>query len=224
MTPDEWPPTPIAYRIAKRATDILASAFGLLLVAPLLLALAVWIKLDSPGPVFYRGRRIGWHGREFRIFKFRSMVMNADKIGGPTTSDDDPRVTRSGRFIRKYKADELAQLLNIFLGDMSLVGPRPDVPSEIGKLNAEERRLILAVRPGLTDYASIEFHNEGEIVKGHADPHAAYERLIRPRKIELQQKYVRERSFLLDLKLIFRTFATLFRTRVRADETPANPS
>ena len=210
---EDWPRLSLGHRAAKRALDVAGSALGLLLASPFLLALALWVKLDTPGPVFYRGRRIGRHGREFRIFKFRSMVVNADKIGGPTTSDDDPRVTRAGRFIRKYKADELAQLLNILAGDMSLVGPRPDVPSEIAKLTPPERRLILAVRPGLTDLASIEFHNEGEIVKGHADPHAAYEKLIRPRKIELQQQYVRKASLGADLRILGRTLSTLIRTR-----------
>jgi lipopolysaccharide/colanic/teichoic acid biosynthesis glycosyltransferase len=209
MTRRRW-----GYRTAKRTLDLVAAGLGLVLASPLFLALAVWIKLDSKGPVFYRGLRVGRRGRTFRIFKFRSMVVDADRIGGPTTSDDDPRVTRPGAFIRKYKVDELGQLLNVLAGHMSLVGPRPDVPSEVSKLSPDQRALILSVRPGMTDRASIAFHNEGEIVKGHADAHAAYETLIRPRKIELQEAYVREASFWTDARILWTTFATLFRTRV----------
>lgn len=208
------------YRAAKRALDLAACATGLVVLSPVLVGLAVWVKLDTPGPAFYRGRRAGRGGSEFRIWKFRSMVMNADKIGGPTTSDDDPRVTRSGHFIRKYKMDELAQLMNVLVGDMSLVGPRPDVPSEIEKLTPAERALILGVKPGMTDYASIKFHNEGEIVRGYADAHQAYETLIRPGKIRLQKKYAKEASFGTDLRIIGRTFATLAGTRFGRKEDP----
>lgn len=215
---DESTPTPIrhswGYRFAKRMLDVLAAVFGLALTWPILVVFAIWVKLDSPGPVFYRGRRTGRGGRSFGIFKYRSMVVNADKIGGPTTSENDPRVTKSGRFIRKYKIDELPQLINILVGDMSLVGPRPDVPSEIEKLSLDEKGLILAVRPGMTDWASIRFNNEGEIVQGHPDPHKAYEDLIRPHKLRLQMEYVRRASMGTDIKILWNTFRMLWSTRV----------
>lgn len=210
------------YRAAKRALDVGAAVFGLAITSPVLVALAIWVKLDSPGPVFYRGRRIGRGGREFGIYKYRSMVMNADKIGGPTTSEDDPRVTKSGKFIRRYKLDELPQLINVLVGDMSLVGPRPDVPSEIQKLSAAERDLVLAVRPGMTDWASIKFNNEGEIVQGYPDPHKAYEEIIRPHKIRLQMQYVQEASLATDLKILWGTFRMLWSTRV--SDAPATPA
>lgn len=215
LTPPQepWAKKPLGYRVAKRALDLVGATLGLLLVWPILVTLAIWIKADSEGPVFYRGRRIGRLGREFRIFKFRSMVQNADKIGGPTTSDDDPRVTRPGKVLRKYKLDELAQLLNVLSGDMSLVGPRPDVPSEVTKLTAAERRAILSVRPGMTDWASVRFHNEGEIVAGQPDPHAAYETLIRPEKIRLQADYATRATFWIDVKILWTTATTLVRTR-----------
>ena len=138
--------TPGVADMLKRLFDIVICAFGLLLFSPLLLLIALWVKLDSPGPVFYRGRRAGRNGVPFGIFKFRSMVVNADKIGGPSTSGDDPRVTRSGRFVRKCKLDEVSQLINVFLGDMSLVGPRPEVVDKAEKFDAEARK-TLAVRP-----------------------------------------------------------------------------
>lgn len=203
-----------AYRIAKRTLDFVAAVVGLTVTSPVLVGLAVWVKMDSPGPVFYRGRRVGRNGKGFGIYKYRSMVVNADKIGGPTTSEDDPRVTKSGKFIRRYKLDELPQLINVLLGDMSLVGPRPDVASEIEKLSDGERALILAVRPGMTDWASIKFNNEGEIVQGHSDPHKAYEELIRPHKIRLQMDYVQQASFRTDFSILWDTFRMLWSTRV----------
>lgn len=212
----------ITYRAIKRVMDLTAATAGLVLSAPILVGLVIYVKLDTPGPVFYRGRRVGRGGRVFGIYKYRSMVVNADKIGGPTTSEDDPRVTNAGRFIRRYKLDELPQLINVMLGDMSLVGPRPDVPSEIEKLSSAERSLILSVRPGMTDWASIQFNNEGEIVQGYQDPHKAYEEIIRPHKIRLQTEYVEQASLHHDLKILWRTFGMLWRTRV-GDENAAAP-
>lgn len=177
---------------------------GLIILSPVLIVFAIVIKLGSPGPVFYRGLRAGLNGRPFRIFKFRTMVVEAEKIGGPTTSSDDPRVTEAGSFLRKFKLDELPQLLNVFSGDMSFVGPRPEVPSEVEKYDPEARRL-LTVRPGITDYASIKFRNEGEIVKGHPDPHQAYKELIQPEKIRLGLQYVESYSLWEDIKIIFVT-------------------
>ncbi len=175
--------------------------------------LAVWIKIDSSGPVFYRGIRVGQYGRPFRVFKFRTMVVDAEKIGGPSTADDDPRITRAGRFIRAYKLDEVPQLINVLKGDMSVVGPRPEVPAEVSTYGEKERR-ILEVRPGITDYASIEFYNEGEILKGSPDPHKTYREQIRPKKLKLALKYVEKRTFWIDLKMILHTVMVLAKTRV----------
>lgn len=200
------------YSFAKRSLDVVASLIGLVLLSPVLLVISILVKLDSPGPVFYRGVRAGRDGEPFKMLKFRTMVANADKIGGPSTSDDDPRVTRVGRFLRKYKLDEIPQLINVLKGDMSLVGPRPEVLSEVEKYTSEERQL-LSVRPGITDWASIEFNDEGAILEGAEDPHQAYLEKIRPGKVRLGLKYVRERSFWVDLKILAQTVATVFETR-----------
>ncbi|MFZ1936102.1 MAG: sugar transferase [Thermoguttaceae bacterium] len=194
----------------KRLFDIVMSAFGLLLFSPLLLLIALWVKLDSPGPVFYRGRRAGRNGVPFYIFKFRSMVVNADKIGGPSTSGDDPRVTRSGRFVRKCKLDEVSQLINVFFGDMSLVGPRPEVVDKAENFDAEARK-TLAVRPGITDWASIWNSDEGGVLAGAPDPDAAYEKVIFPTKLKLQLYYLQSRSFLGDIKIILYTILRILR-------------
>jgi len=192
----------------KRLFDIIFSCFGLIVTSPLIILSAILIKIDSKGPVFYRGLRVGRFGKPFKMYKFRTMVVNADKIGGPSTSDDDPRLTKVGKFIRKYKLDELPQLINVFKGEMSIVGPRPEVPSEVETYNEEEKK-ILNVKPGITDYASLTFHNEGEILRGSADPHQTYKEKIRPEKLRLALKYVEEHSFWIDLKIIFKTFKAL---------------
>lgn len=196
----------------KRLFDIVFSLIGLILVAPLLIWLTIWIKIDSTGPVFYRGVRVGRHGKPFKIFKFRTMVVDADRLGGPSTADDDPRITRVGRFIRNYKFDELPQFINILKGEMSFVGPRPEVPMEVKTYSEEEGR-ILSVKPGITDWASLTFHNEGEILKNSPDPHEAYKRLIQPEKLRLALKYVDERSFWTDIRIIAATIQALARTR-----------
>jgi lipopolysaccharide/colanic/teichoic acid biosynthesis glycosyltransferase len=192
----------------KRAFDASLAAVGLLILSPLLSIIALAFLFDSPGPVFYRGLRAGRYGKPFRIFKFRTMVVNADKIGGPSSSADDPRITRVGDFLRRYKLDELPQLLNVLKGEMSLVGPRPEVVQEVLSYTEEEKRL-LEVRPGITDWASIEFRNEGEILRGSADPHAAYREKIRPEKIRLGLEYVDRRSFLTDCKIIVSTLKAI---------------
>lgn len=200
------------YGFSKRLFDVVLSFAGLVALSPLLLAIAVMIKLDSPGPVFYRGVRVGKDGKPFRALKFRTMVVNAEKTGGPSTADDDPRVTKTGSFLRDYKLDELPQLFNVLRGEMSFVGPRPEVPSEVETYSEAEKR-VLTVKPGITDWSSLTFHNEGAILKGAADPHAAYREKIRPEKLRLAVKYVDERSFLTDMKIIFKTIQTLVRTR-----------
>jgi lipopolysaccharide/colanic/teichoic acid biosynthesis glycosyltransferase/glycosyltransferase involved in cell wall biosynthesis len=190
----------------KRCLDVIVALGGLILLGPFFLLIALLIKLDSPGTSFYRGVRVGRFGRTFRIFKFRTMVANADVLGGPSTSEDDPRVTSFGRWLRRYKTDELPQLINVLKGEMSLVGPRPEVAEEVALYNPEERRL-LSVTPGITDWASIRFRHESEILRGSADPHQAYREKIRPEKIRLGLEYVNRHRFSVDLRIIL---ATLF--------------
>jgi lipopolysaccharide/colanic/teichoic acid biosynthesis glycosyltransferase len=194
----------------KRIFDFLVSLFGLIIFSPLFLIIAILIKLDSEGPVFYRGERIGKDGKPFRIFKFRTMVKDAEKMGGPSTSADDPRLTKIGKFLRKYKLDELPQLINVLKGEMSLVGPRPEVKIYVDMLKPEEKEIILSVKPGMTDLASLwDFHEE-EVLKGSKDPEKTYLEKIRPKKVQLQIEYVKNRSFLLDLKIILKTILKLF--------------
>jgi len=171
---------------------------------------AVRIKHEDGGPLLYRAQRIGRTGHEFTLLKFRTMVMNADRIGGPSTAGDDPRLLHCAAFLRRYKIDEVPQLLNVIKGDMSIVGPRPEVRFYTDMYSAEERR-ILSVRPGITDRASIRFRNEGEILRGAADPEEAYMRLIRPEKIRLGLRYVDHGSFLEDLAIIAATIRAVIR-------------
>jgi len=200
----------------KRAFDFIIALVGLLVMAPVLGLLALWIRMSSKGPVLYRGVRAGRGGRPFKINKFRSMVVDAELLGGPTTSGDDPRVTRVGQIMRKYKLDELPQLFNVLFGSMSFVGPRPEVLSEVAEYDEEQRR-ILELRPGITDWASIWNSDEGAILEGAEDPHRVYKELIQPTKLELQLKYYREHGLLIDLKIISYTLISL----VRGDWIPA---
>ena len=193
----------------KRLFDVAASAAGLLLLAPLLLASAVWIRLDSPGPVFFRQERVGLRGQPFRIFKFRSM--RADNAGPQITVGADARITRSGRFIRAYKLDELPQLLNVLLGDMSIVGPRPEVPRYVALYPATVRDEVLSVRPGMTDWASVQYRSESALLAQSTDPERTYVETVLPAKLALCQQYVRERSLLLDLKIIAMTLGILLK-------------
>ncbi len=188
----------------KRIFDVVASGLGLLVLSPFFLLLAVWIKLDSAGPVFYRQVRVGRYNRNFRLFKFRSMRVGADKKGLITVGGRDPRVTRSGYFIRKYKLDELPQLINVLLGDMSLVGPRPEVRKYVEMYTSEQLH-VLDVRPGITDMASIRYRNENELLAEAEDPEAYYIREIMPDKLKINLEYVAKHSFWFDMKLIFKT-------------------
>lgn len=201
--------------MVKRFFDFVISAIGLLLLSPFFLLFALAIKLDSPGQVFYRGVRVGRFGRQFQIYKFRSMVVDAEKKGAASTSTTDLRVTYSGHFIRKFKFDEFSQLINVFLGDMSIVGPRPEVQKFVDKYTEGEKQ-ILSVRPGITDWSSIKFYNEGEIIEASGIPDAdeAYEKLIRPEKLRLQLKYIKERNLWVDIKIIVSTVLTLLSTRL----------
>ena len=194
----------------KRLFDVVASGVGLLLLSPLFLLVAIWIKLDSPGPVFYRQVRVGRYNRDFRIFKFRSMRVGADKGSLVTIGGRDPRVTRSGYFIRKFKVDELPQLINVFIGDMSLVGPRPEVRHYVDYWTKEQLR-VLDVRPGITDPASIKFRNENELLEKAEDPEKYYIEVIMQEKLRLYLEYVENHSFWYDMKLIFQTFWVIVR-------------
>ena len=189
----------------KRLFDVVASGVGLLLLSPLFLLVAIWIKLDSPGPVFYRQVRVGRYNRDFRIFKFRSMRVGADKGSLVTIGGRDPRVTRSGYFIRKFKIDELPQLINVFIGDMSLVGPRPEVRHYVDYWTKEQLR-VLDVRPGITDPARIKFRNENELLEKAEDAEKYYIEVIMQEKLRLYLEYVEKHSFWFDIKLIFQTF------------------
>lgn len=188
----------------KRFSDIALAGVFLCILWPVLLVIALAVKFDSFGPALYRGSRAGVQGRPFLILKFRTMVVGAERLGGPSTANDDPRITRLGRFLREYKLDELPQLINVFAGEMSFVGPRPEVLSEAQTYSTEEREL-LSVRPGITDWASLRFRDEGRILAGSDDPHQAYRERIRPEKIRLGLQYVRRRSFLTDLSILFET-------------------
>ena len=192
----------------KRFFDIIASCCGLIILSPLYLLLAVWIKLDSDGPVFYRQVRVGQDNPDFKIFKFRSMRVGRDKGRLVTIGGHDSRITRSGYFIRKYKFDELPQLINVFIGDMSLVGPRPEVRHYVNYWTPEQMH-VLDVRPGITDPASIKFRNENELMEKAEDPENYYINVIMQEKIKLYLEYVKKASFWYDIKLIFETFKVI---------------
>jgi lipopolysaccharide/colanic/teichoic acid biosynthesis glycosyltransferase len=196
----------------KRLFDIVVSGLGLIVLSPLFLVLAIWIKLDSKGPVFYRQVRVGYKNKDFRIFKFRSMRVGSDKGSLVTIGGHDPRVTRSGYFIRKFKFDELPQLINVFLGDMSLVGPRPEVRHYVDYWTPEQMH-VLDVRPGITDPASIKFRNENELMEKAEDPEKYYIEVIMQEKIKLYLEYVEKHSFLYDIGLIFKTFFVIVHER-----------
>ena len=189
----------------KRTFDVLASGLGLIVLSPLFVVLAIWIKADSKGPVFYQQVRVGRHNRDFRLYKFRSMRPDSDKKGLITVGGHDPRVTRSGYYIRKYKLDELPQLINVFLGDMSLVGPRPEVRKYVDMYTPEQMR-VLDVRPGITSLASIRYRNENDILAKASDPDRAYVTQVMPDKIAIDLEYVPKASLLTDIRLIFMTF------------------
>lgn len=190
--------------MGKRIFDLLVSVIMSVILLPLLMVLALGVKFSSKGPVFYMQERIGKNLQPFRIFKFRTMFVDADKKGLLTVGGRDPRVTSFGYFLRKYKLDELPQLFNVVFGEMSLVGPRPEVKRYVDMYSKEQLK-VLEVKPGITDYASIEYSNENEILGKAADPEKMYIDEIMPAKLKLNLKYVKEQSFLVDLKIIFST-------------------
>ncbi|MEG0011543.1 MAG: sugar transferase [Muribaculaceae bacterium] len=188
----------------KRIFDIFASGIGLILLSPILFIIAIWVKIDSSGPVFYRQVRVGLHNKDFRIFKFRSMSIGSDKGSLITIGGRDSRITKSGYFIRKYKIDELPQLINVFIGDMSLVGPRPEVRRYVDKYTSEQLK-VLNVRPGITDVASIKYRNENDTLGTVDNPDIYYISVIMPDKLKLNLEYLSHRSLISDIKLIIKT-------------------
>ena len=188
--------------MTKRLFDIAFALLALLLLGPLLLAVALWVRLDSPGPVFFRQQRVGQGGRLFGIYKFRTMRTDAEALGPQITVGQDPRITRAGAWLRRAKLDELPQFLNVLRGDMSVVGPRPEVPRYVALYPSDVRETVLSVLPGITDLASIEFRNESELLAHSSDPERTYVEQILPAKLHHAQQYVRTRSLWLDLRLI----------------------
>lgn len=192
----------------KRIFDLVLAAIFLILLAPLFIFIAIRIKLDSKGSVFYKQVRVGLNGKDFGIYKFRTMFVGADKKGLLTVGGNDSRITKPGLFLRKYKLDELPQLINVFFGDMSIVGPRPEVRKYV-ELYSKEQLEVLSVKPGITDYASIEYSKENEILAKANDPEATYINEIMPAKLALNQKYIREQSFVTDLRIILQTLVKI---------------
>jgi len=195
--------------VAKRLIDLLLAGLGLTVLAPVLLAAMLWVRLDSPGPVFFRQERVGQGGRPFRIHKLRTMFVDAAKRGPAITELDDPRITRAGRWLRHYRLDELPQLIDVMAGHMSLVGPRPELPRFVALYPPELRDRVLAVRPGITDPAALEFADEAELLAGSADPERTYIEVILPRKLRQQAEYVQRASWASDLLVIARTLCML---------------
>lgn len=188
----------------KRLVDIVLSSLVLVILSPLFLIIALLIKRDSPGPVFFRGIRVGRFGKAFRIYKFRTMVVNAEKLGGPSTAGGDPRITQVGRWIRRFNLDELPQFINVLKGEMSIVGPRPEVPQYV-ELFTEEEKTILTVRPGITDWATLWIRDEGTILAGSEDPEKTYMEKIWPEKHRLALEYVKNNSVWVDLEIMLKT-------------------
>ncbi len=191
-------------RYIKRFIDIILSLSGLILLFPFFLLIAVLIKKEDGGSVFFRQVRVGQNGKPFKIYKFRTMVENAERLGVKVTKEDDPRITEIGKFLRKYKIDELPQLINVLKGEMSFVGPRPEVPKYV-ELFRDDYEEILKVKPGITDYASLEYKDENKLLKGVENPEEIYIKEILPVKIKYYKRYIKDISFLTDIKLIIKT-------------------
>ncbi len=194
----------------KRLFDLALVIPGLIVLSPLFITISLWIKLDSSGPIFFRQKRVGQYGKEFEILKFRTMVVNAESLGAKLTVGSDSRITKSGVFLRKYKVDELPQLINVLKGEMSLVGPRPEVPEYVAYWDAGDKEEVLSVPPGITDFASIEFKDENDMLVNSKNPVDKYIKEIVPLKLEYNKRYVRERSVWLDISLIFKTLLEVF--------------
>lgn len=197
--------------MSKRLFDLICAGLGLVILSPLLLLIAAWVKLDSTGSVFFRQERVGLHGKTFRIHKFRTMLTDAEKRGLQITVGNDSRITRSGAFLRRYKLDELPQLIDVVIGTMSLVGPRPEVPKYVAYYPAEVRDLVLSVKPGITDLASIEFKDENTLLGQSSNPEKTYKEQILPIKLDYYTQYARKHNLLLDINLIFKTLVAIVR-------------
>ena len=197
----------------KQIFDFVASLFGLLALSPIFLVVAIWIKLDSPGPVFFRQERMGQFSRPFQIHKFRTMIVNAESLGHQITIGNDSRITRSGSFLRKYKLDELPQLIDVLLGKMSLVGPRPEVAKYVEYYTAEEKRIIHSIRPGITDNASIEYRDESRLLGMSSNPEETYISQVLPRKLKLYKQYVANHSFSGDTMIILKTVLLVLKSK-----------
>jgi lipopolysaccharide/colanic/teichoic acid biosynthesis glycosyltransferase len=195
--------------MAKRLFDIVFAALALSVLSPLLLVVAIWIMKDSSGPIFFRQTRVARYGKNFRIFKFRTMHANAEKLGIQLTSRNDSRVTTAGTFLRKYKIDELPQFINVLTGDMSIVGPRPEVPKYVAYYPQNVRDIVLSVRPGITDRASIEFKDENELLDTSDNPEQTYIQNILPIKLKYYTDYVADQSFIGDIKIIVDTISAI---------------
>lgn len=192
----------------KRIFDILFSFIGVIILLPVFILIVLLIVFDSKGPVFYRQVRVGKNNKDFKLLKFRTMHVNADKLGLLTVGNKDARITKAGYWLRKYKVDEIPQLINVLLGDMSFVGPRPEVRKYVNLYNAQQLS-VLTVKPGITDWASIEFRNENEILAKYPDPENAYIKIIMPRKLYLNAEYIKSRSMMLDLRIILKTLLSV---------------
>ena len=197
--------------MAKRLFDVVLAAAGLVLLSPLLLAIAAWVKADSPGPVFFRQERVGRFGEPFQIHKFRTMTHRPNGEGRQITVGADPRITRAGQWLRRTKLDELPQLIDVLVGHMSVVGPRPEVPRYVAKYPPALRDKVLSVRPGITDFASVHYRRESELLARAADPEREYVEVVMPEKLRWAARYVDEASFATDLRLIAMTLMALVR-------------
>jgi lipopolysaccharide/colanic/teichoic acid biosynthesis glycosyltransferase len=208
--------------MSKRLFDVAFSLLALLLLSPLLLALALWVRLDSPGPVFFRQQRVGLGGRLFGIYKFRTMHTGAEAAGPQITVGRDVRITRAGAWLRRSKLDELPQFINVLRGDMSVVGPRPEVPRYVAHYPAELRAVVLGVRPGITDLASIAFRNESDLLAHSPDPERTYVEQVLPIKLRYAQQYVHTRSLWLDMRIIAWTVLALLGLHWAQHPSPAD--
>lgn len=198
------------YKFFKRLFDICASIFGIIILSPLFIIVAILIKATSKGPVIFKQERVGLNGKHFKIWKFRSMVVNAESKGLQITSNGDARITKVGGFIRKYKIDELAQLFNVLFGQMSFVGPRPEVPKYVAMYNDEQKK-VLTVKPGITDLASIEYCDENSLIDASSDAEKTYIEEIMPAKLKLNLEYIEKAGFFYDIGLIFKTFGRILK-------------
>ena len=197
--------------MVKRVFDFLCSALGVILLSPCFFIIAIWIKVDSAGPIFFVQKRVGMSGKQFGVYKFRTMIVDAESKGLRITVGNDPRITSSGHFLRRTKLDELAQLFNVLGGSMSLVGPRPEVQEYIDAYPEDIKKIVLSVKPGITDYASIEFKDENALLENSIDPSKTYIEEILPVKQQYYLKYIEDKSFFLDIKIILKTIFVILK-------------